>query len=497
MDEGLGEESAGGGTTQIRTGVPGLDHLLAGGLRAGGLHVLLGGPGAGKSVLAHQIGATLIRAGGKVLYLTALIEGHQTLIAQARTFRFFDPGMVPGSFYYASLYPTLAAGGLAAVAEEIRRLVMDHLPSLVVLDGVHALHVAARDPLEYQRFMHELETQSTLSGTTTLLLVHPPAGGIASDPTFTIADAILEIGFDEVRLRQVRFFSVSKLRGVAHVGGRHTFRITGDGLQVHPRVESLAAHMEGGAGDAAPGAAAPADDLGLAIRGMDAMLGGGIARNSTTLVVGTPGAGKTIVGLAFLCAGAQAGENGLLLGYHERPEVLVRKGEGVGLPVRRLAAEGRFRQSWRAPAELLVDEEVARLLALIERHQIKRLVIDAAEDLCRATIPREREPYVVAALANLLHERGVTTVVLHALRQIAGVNFELPMADSSGVMDNVVHLGYVEQRGERTRVVSVLKVRSRMHDHSLREFHIGEKGLSVGDPCDRLAVVLAREGLPG
>ncbi len=64
-------------TTQVPTGVPGLDRLLAGGLREGGLHVVLGGPGAGKSVLAHQIGANLIRAGGKVLYLTALVETHR------------------------------------------------------------------------------------------------------------------------------------------------------------------------------------------------------------------------------------------------------------------------------------------------------------------------------------------------------------------------------------------------------------------------------------
>ena len=93
------------------TGVPGLDRLLNGGLRQGGLHIVLGGPGTGKSVLAHQIGANLIRAGGKVLYLTALVETHQTLISQARTFGFFDPAMVPGSFYYASLYPMLANGG--------------------------------------------------------------------------------------------------------------------------------------------------------------------------------------------------------------------------------------------------------------------------------------------------------------------------------------------------------------------------------------------------
>ncbi|HLL48815.1 MAG TPA: ATPase domain-containing protein, partial [Longimicrobiaceae bacterium] len=70
------------GPEQLATGVPGLDRLMAGGLRRGGLHVVVGGPGAGKSVLAHQIGAHQIRAGGKVLYLTALVESHQMLLSQ-------------------------------------------------------------------------------------------------------------------------------------------------------------------------------------------------------------------------------------------------------------------------------------------------------------------------------------------------------------------------------------------------------------------------------
>ncbi|HEX8432288.1 MAG TPA: ATPase domain-containing protein, partial [Longimicrobium sp.] len=56
MREGTGWEAREPvGPAQIPTGVPGLDLLLNGGLRQGGLHVALGGPGMGKSVLAHQI----------------------------------------------------------------------------------------------------------------------------------------------------------------------------------------------------------------------------------------------------------------------------------------------------------------------------------------------------------------------------------------------------------------------------------------------------------
>jgi circadian clock protein KaiC len=484
------------GSAQIATEVPGLDRLLNGGLRRGGLHVVLGGPGAGKSVLAHQIGATVIRAGGKVLYLTALVETHQTLITQARTFRFFDPGFVPGSFYYASLYPVLSGGGLAAVGQEIRRLVAEHQPSLVILDGVHALKVVAEDRLAYQGFMHELEAQAAVTGMTMLLLAHPPEGGIAVDPTFTIADALFHLRTRRVRLREVRMFSVAKMRGVAHVGGWHTFEIGSDGIHIYPRVESLAAPLEAHLAGEAPADGTTDEVVSVRIKGLDEMLGGGLARNSTTLVVGTPGSGKTLFGLAFLAAGVDAGEPGLLLGYHERPETLIQKGEAVGLPLRRGLEEGKLHLYWRSPSELLADQEVERLLTLVRRHRIQRLVIDALEDVRGAVVPPSRQLVVIASLANLLREAGVTTVAVHDLRRVVGVSFDMPMAELSAVMDNALHLRYVEQKGELRRLIAILKVRARAHDHSLRQLDITEKGLSVGKAYDHSEMVLTGLGLP-
>ncbi|HEV2735327.1 MAG TPA: ATPase domain-containing protein [Longimicrobiaceae bacterium] len=483
------------GPEQLPTGVPGLDRLLAGGLRRGGLHVVLGGPGAGKSVLAHQIGAHMIRAGGKVLYLTALVETHQMLLSQARTFRFFDPAFVPGSFYYASLYPALANGGLQGAREEISRLVAQHGPTLLVVDGVHALKAAADSPMDFQRFMHEMEAQAAVAGTTTLLLVHPPEGNLSSDPTFTIADAIFHMRSRMVRLRDVRMFSVAKLRGVAHVGGWHTFRITGDGVRVFPRVEALASGMEAHVVGTSP-PDAPDEPLEVRIEGLDEMLGGGLDRHSVTLVVGTPGAGKTLFGLAFLAAGAEAGEPGLLIGYHETPETLIKKGEGVALPVRRGIEEGMIHLDWRSPSELLADEEVERLLALIEEHRIQRVVIDALEDLRSAVIPRSRELFVLASLANLLREKKVTTMVMHDLQRIVGVSFDMPMAELSATMDNALHLRAVEQKGQMLRMVAVLKVRARAHDHSLREFLITPEGMSVGKAFSKSEMVLTGLGLP-
>jgi circadian clock protein KaiC len=479
---------------QVATGVPGLDRLLGGGVRRGGLHVVVGGPGMGKSVLAHQIGAHLVREGGRVLYLTSLVETHETLIAQARSFRFFDPRSVPGSFYYASLYPVMAKGGLSALREEITRLVGEHDPALVILDGVHALKVVAENSLDYQRFIHDLEAQSAVTGMTTLLLAHPPNGGLATDPTFTIADAVFHMRSRRVMMREIRMFSVGKLRGVNHISGWHTFRITEDGIRLFPRTEALVAHMSEVSGSV-PEMGEPERLVTSGIPGLDEMLGGGISEASVTLLVGTPGSGKTLAGLAFLCGGEEQAGPGLMIGYHELPASLVRKGEAAGIPIARAVAEGRVHLHWRSPGELLADEEIERLLASVEEHGIRRVVIDAVEDLRHAIIPPTRTVYVLAALANLLRERGVTTVLVQGLPRIAGVNFDLPMADLSATLDNVVHIRSVEREGELRRLIAILKVRARAHDRALREFRIDERGLGIGKPFDATDQVLTGMGI--
>jgi circadian clock protein KaiC len=479
---------------QIPTGVPGLDRLLNGGLRRGALHVVLGGPGAGKSVLAHQVGAHLIRGGGRVLYLTALVETHQTLIAQARTFRFFDPAAVPNTFYYASLYPVMARDGLNGAREEIGRLVAHHDPTLVIVDGVHALKITASSKLEYQRFMHEMEAQAAVSGVTTLMLTHPEEA-LASDPTFTIADGILHLRAEEVGLRTVRMISVEKLRGVPHMGGWHTFAIRQEGMHIFPRLEALTVGMEALAGGTETGDGAdPRVDF--AIDGLGKMLGGGVPRGSATVVIGTPGSGKTLTGMAFLSAGADAGEPGLFFGFHEGPESLCRKADGVGLSFRRGVEAGTIHAYWRAPTEMLADEVAERLLEMVQEHGIRRVVIDAIEDIRHSVIPSSREMSFLSALANLLRHRGVTTVMLLDLTRIAGINFDLPMPELAAVMDNVLHLRFVEQKSELHRMVAILKMRAGPHDHAMRELRISAKGMEVGKPFDRSELVLTGLALP-
>jgi KaiC/GvpD/RAD55 family RecA-like ATPase len=90
-----------------------------------------------------------------------------------------------------------------------------------------------------------------------------------------------------------RELEVHKLRGTDALRGRHSFRITDAGIVVYPRVEALLAR---------PSANDQWSDerCAVGVHQLDAMIGGGIPRGTTTLVLGASGSGKTSLSLHFL-----------------------------------------------------------------------------------------------------------------------------------------------------------------------------------------------------
>jgi circadian clock protein KaiC len=479
-----------GGDSPLATGVAGLDRLLRGGLRRGGLYVVRGGPGSGKSVFAHQLGSRHIREErGRVLYLTALVESHNALLMQARTFSFFDPSTVAKTFYYASLYPAMERGGLAELGEELRRLVREREPSLLIIDGVHALKRAVSSALEYQRWVHDLESLANIARLTTVILVHPEDD--PSDPTATIADGLIDLRLETYRLRGAKQLMVAKLRGVPHITGWHSYVIGPDGLRVYPRLEALIA-AEG----MRPSLPEPRV-LSFAVRGMDDLLGGGLSGPSVTLMTGTAGSGKTNLGLAFLAGGVDKkgkGEPGLFVGFHETPDRLLLKADAFGLHVRKAVEKGTIHLEWQPPNELLADALVERVLALVEQHGIQRLVLDTYDDIRRATIPPDRELELFVAFVTTLRSRGVTTIVTQDLPRLIGGSFDLPHgSEISPVVDHIIHTRYAEIRGELRRVITVMKLRDRAPDPAIRELRF-EDGIEIGDSFPDLDGILS--GLP-
>ena len=212
------------------------------------------------------------------------------------------------------------------------------------------------------------------------------------------------------------------------------------------------------------------------------MLGGGLLPGSGTLLMGTPGVGKTLTGLHFVLAGARRGERGLVAGLHESPERLARTGAGVGLDLAGPAAAGLVRVLWRSPLELSPDAWAWAVLAAVAEHRPTRLVVDALTDVERRLPGPERTADFTAALAGALRAAGATALLVAELGTLVGPELRVPLPAVSAVLDNLVLLRHVELGSRLQRLVSVLKARETAFDQTIRGFTIGDRGIAVGEP---------------
>lgn len=476
---------------RLRTDIPGLDQVLAGGLVSGDGYLVAGAPGTGKSTLGNHLAHNVARAGSTVVFTTLLAEQHDRMLAHLGSFGFLDPSLVGQRVHYVSLYDPLLAGGLDAVLVQARALVRAHHAKLLVVDGSGQLGRHAASDTQLAQFVMGLKTQFASLGCTTVLISDEPDLGVT--PQAKLLDGIILLYDQPSGARQVRVLEVVKLRGVNYLRGRHQFAIAAEGFQVYPRLEALDIPVESEVFEETKRVA-------FGVPGLDAMLGGGLIAGSSTLLLGAPGTGKTIAGLHLLVEGARRGERGLITTFHKTPANLIAKSDSIGLELGAHVASGHVRVLWRPPVEILVDAWVQELLANLDEHRPRRLFIEAITDLERMMVVPERIIPFITALTLQLRGRGITVLLTAEAPVVFGGQVAMPLPVLSTTIDNAILLRYVELRSQLHRLLSIVKVGQSAYDTSIREFAITDRGLEVAATFESAEAVLrdiARPPAPG
>jgi circadian clock protein KaiC len=465
---------------RVPTGITGLDEILGGGLFKAGIYVVVGAPGAGKTILATQVCSRHVAEGGRALYVTLLAETHAQMLAQMQGLSFFDPSQVGTSLKYVNGFSAVEKDGLAGLLALLRTTVREHQASLLILDGMVIAPGMAKSTVDYKKFINELQTWMGFIGCTVLFLTS--AGADATiQPEHTMVDGIFELRTTAHQLRSLRQVKVTKFRGSAYMEGAHPYAITGAGVQVHPRVEVRwpPKFMNGQGGPRAQ----------LGISRLDALLHGGLSRHSTTLVLGAPGTGKTALGLHFLASGAAQGERGLHFGFYERAGELVHQAKGLGLDVAGFQQRGLFEVVWQPPAEPVLDALAGELIDAVRRTRAQRLFIDGMAGLKGAPHP-ERLANVLSVLSQELASQGVTTLISKEARQPLGREVEMPSAGVSAIFHNIFVLRQVESRAELLRLFWILKARESSLAQVLFTFEMTNRGIELGKPFGEADVAL-------
>ena len=474
---------------RVSTGNPGLDDILGGGLDADRMYLYEGRPGAGKTTLALQFLLEGARRGERVLYIT-LSETERELKLVARRH-----GWDLGGVEIAELVPpetTLDQSQeitLLHPAElelgETTRLILERVsaanPSRVVVDSLSELRLLAQNSLRYRRQVLALK-QFFANRNCTVVLLDDMTSQLNDLQLHSISHGVvlleqlsIDYGAERRRLRVV------KMRGIEFRGGYHDIRIVKGGIDVYPRLVA-SEHRTKFSGDFTPSGNAELDQL----------LGGGLERGTNALLIGAAGVGKSSMALTYAIAAARRGERCAIFAFDEGRGTIEARAEALGLELGSAIESGLVLFQQIDPAELSPGEFASIVRRRVEADQARIVVIDSLNGYLNAMPDGRFLILQMHELLTYLAQQGVVTILVLAQHGMVGP-VETPL-DISYLSDAVLMLRYFEHAGMVRRALSVVKKRSGFHEHTIREFQLGSRGLVLGEPLVDFSGVLA--GVP-
>ncbi|HET7845496.1 MAG TPA: ATPase domain-containing protein [Xanthomonadales bacterium] len=472
------------------TGVPGLDHILGGGLTRDRLYVIEGVPGSGKTTLALQFLMEGVARGERVLYVT-LSETTEELTEVAKSHGWSLDGMgirevIPTE---ASLNPdqqyTVFHPSEVELGEATKEILADverTRPQRVVFDSLSELRLLAGNALRYRRQVLALKRFFAGRGCTVLVL-DDRTDATRDLQVQSIAHGVLELdmlapefGMERRRLRVLKF------RGRHYRGGYHDFVIRRGGIVSFPRLVAAEKRRNFEQRPVSTG-----------IPELDKLLAGGLETGSSTLIAGGAGSGKSTLAAQIAVAAVDRGERSSMFLFDESRNTLFARARALGIPLQEHYGGGKLEIEQIDPAELSPGEFADHVRASVDERGCTVVVIDSLNGYMHA-MPEER--FLVLQLHELLSylgQRGVVTVMVGVQHGWITADGATP-GDITYLADAVLLLRHFEAVGEVRQALSIVKKRGGMHERTIREFQLLPGRIRVGEPLREFHGVLT--GVP-
>jgi circadian clock protein KaiC len=215
------------------------------------------------------------------------------------------------------------------------------------------------------------------------------------------------------------------------------------------------------------------------IKGLDQMIDGGFPKNSSIMVRGGTGTGKTILCLQYLFNGAQEQDDaGVFISFAESRRAIHDHGKRFGWDLEKLEKRNKLVIIRYEPHEVMkvMEEGGGSIRDTIEAIGTKRLVIDSISAYEMLFEQRYKANESVLSLFELLRGWNATTLV----------TAETPITPSGQgkervgfLSDGIINLYYLRHGSKRIRALEVIKMRDTAHTDEVKKFTIGKNGVVI------------------
>jgi circadian clock protein KaiC len=470
-----------------RTGIPGLDDVLHGGLIPQQLYLVDGIPGAGKTTFALQYLLEGARNGEKCTYVT-LSETRRELEAGALSHGWSLDGIeiielianeeeLSGEEQLTML--PLSEVELGETTRRMLEAIERSAPSRMVVDSLSELRLLAQSSLRYRRQILALK-QFFVGRRCTVIMIDDRTSEGPDPQLHSLAHGVIALDSSAPAYGQVRReMRVLKFRGSDFISGFHDFTIRQGGLIVYPRLVA-ASHSPSLQRGCLPSG----------VTALDRLMGGGIDRGTSTLLIGPPGSGKSTLALQYATAAIEGGDHAATFVFDETKSALLARSVGIGMHINEGAGAGEISIHQIDPVAISPGEFAHFVRYSVERDRARVVIIDSLNGYLNA-MPQNN--YLTAQLHELLsylNNQGVATFFTVAQSGIMGANMTSPV-DASYLADSVVLLRYFELAGSVRKAISVLKKRTGGHEGSIRELWFDTRGIHLSEPLLQLRGVLS------
>lgn len=460
---------------KCHTGIQGFDEITNGGFPTGRATLVYGGPGCGKTLFGMEFllrGATRYNEHG---VFVSFEETEEELIENFTSLGVDIASLCRENKLYVDYVDarpeTIIQTGeynLDGLLIRLECAINAVKANRVTLDSLEALFSTLSDSRwlrsEIRKLFHRLRDK----GVTTVITAELGNNGSTRFGFEEyVSDCVVKLDHRVVGEVATRRLIVQKYRGSPHGTNEYPFLISDRGISVLP-ITSLMLDYE-----------VSNERVSSGISGIDKMLGGkGYFRGSTILISGTPGAGKTSIGVHFAHAACKRNEKCLFVSFEEAPAQIIRNMGSIGLDLGPYIKSGNLRFHSLRPSLLGLEMHLVKMHQLVAEFHPDVVIIDPVTSL----ISRNNIFEVEAMLSRLIDfmKMDGLTVLLTEVSDNAD-HLEPRSVGISSLIDTWLTIRETERDAERHHEFCIIKSRGMAHSRQLAALSISENGVAVNE----------------